>query len=786
MIKLRINGKDIEAQPGSTVLEAAESHGIKIPNLCARKGLSPYGGCRLCLVEIKGRKGYLPACCTPVEDGLDIQADTPELRALRLKTLELILAEHPNACLICTEKENCDDYKATIRKVGETTGCVLCPGNLRCQLQEAAEALKIDGVRFPSSYRDLEVRRDDPFFDRNYNLCILCGRCVRVCQEVRGASAISFVFRGPQSVIGTAFDLPLLESGCQFCGACVDACPTGALFERAARIEGLAEDKRETICPLCGIGCGLEVEIKKGRILACLPTPEDPVNNGQACVKGRFILRDVVYSSRRILKPMVRHNGELQEASWDEALDLVAQKLKSYGVRDLALVVSSQLSLEDQYAAMRLVRDAVQADVALDTPYPLPFALLREANHMAGLEAWMNFEMSALASAKVVVVIEADVAVFQPIIWLNILKAVKKGARLVVLNPEGNSLKRYASFAIETERGGKGELLSQLALRLLELEPDEDTSWLSCQENLRPDLKLSLLTRRQISGVREEDLKAVARLLAENHPVVFLFGSSLVDQAGNETGLRALSILARLSGARVIPLPLEINERAAFELWQQSPINLLPLDQLHREIKEGRRKALYFAGEIPALKEKTWDFLVIQDSYLNDHIPLADVVLPAATFAETEGTFVNVEGRIRKFKTLIEPLGKSRSDWWIFSRLAQKLGGKDFDFKSPLEITEQLAKAVPAFGELSQRPNKKNRSSFMMEENKSARRPASTVAQQPAAGSPTEFSGQKARQARERYRSLDLFEASPGLKRLRVRGAPPSQKQSDKKESYHG
>ncbi|MDH4272844.1 MAG: 2Fe-2S iron-sulfur cluster-binding protein, partial [Candidatus Aminicenantes bacterium] len=203
MVKLKINGRDIAAASGSTVLEAAQAHGIRIPNLCASKGLTPYGGCRLCLVEVKGKRGYLPACCTVVEEGLEVTTDTPRLQALRRQTLELILSEHPHACLICSEKKDCEEYKSTIRKVGEVTGCVLCSENGRCDLQDVVTELKVERVRWPASYRDFEVHREDPFFDRNYNLCILCARCVRVCSEVRGAAAISVVYRGPRAAVGT-------------------------------------------------------------------------------------------------------------------------------------------------------------------------------------------------------------------------------------------------------------------------------------------------------------------------------------------------------------------------------------------------------------------------------------------------------------------------------------------------------------------------------------------------------------------------------------------------------
>jgi len=367
-MKVTIDGKKIEVEGKRTILEVARENGIFIPSLCDHPRLTPFGGCRLCIVEIKEKGGYPPSCSTYVENGMEIKTKTPRLQKLRREILELILSEHPNACLICSEKENCDEYKSTIRKVGEVTGCVLCSNNGRCELQDVVKTLKIDKVRFPSVYRNLEVKKGDPFFDRDYNLCILCGRCVRVCHEVRGASALSFIYRGSQAVVGTVLDLPLLESGCQFCGTCVDVCPTGSLAERAIRYESLPDERAKTICPLCSMGCELEIDLKKQKILSSKPSDEGAVNQGQACVKGRFLIKDVVHSRRRILKPLVRVNKELEEASWEEALDYVAQRLKKFKGKKIALIDSTQVYCEEYFLLHKFASEELKT-VNVDSSY---------------------------------------------------------------------------------------------------------------------------------------------------------------------------------------------------------------------------------------------------------------------------------------------------------------------------------------------------------------------------------------------------------------------------------
>jgi predicted molibdopterin-dependent oxidoreductase YjgC len=778
MIKLKINGREIAAEPGTTVLEAAQSHGISIPNLCAAKGLSSYGACRLCLVEIKGRRGYVPACCTAVEENLEITTETPQLRELRRLTLELILSEHPHACLICTEKKNCDEYKSTIRKVGEVTGCVLCPENGQCRLQEVVEELKVERVRFPATYRDFEVHREDPFFDRNYNLCILCARCVRVCAEVRGASAITVVFRGPQAVIGTALDRPLLDSGCQFCGACVDVCPTGSLTERALKGEGLPDETRSTICPLCSVGCTLEVGLRKGRILSSYPKDGNQVNNGQACVKGRFALRDVVHTPRRALRPMLRRHGELAEVSWDEALDTVAQRLTANPEGGSAFVVSSQLSLEDQYVARKFARSVLNAEPVLDSPSPSTPSAYRRMLQEQGFSPQLNFELASLSAAGVILAAGTDLALSHPILWVNVLKAVQKGAKLIVWNPGQSSLDRWAAFTLRTKPGCEPAVLGHLSRWLLERRPKDQWTSIPGYEELKASLEQASSAGAISSvGLTEEEVQSIGHLLDEARPGVFLCGPGLFVRPDAAGLIRMLWNLAQLVGARIIPLAVENNERGVVELWPSGAANGLSLDQVVQGIEKGRFKSLYLAGIFPPLGESRPDFVIVQDCYRGTNSQLADVVLPAATWAEAEGTFVNVEGRIQKYKRLIEPLGESRPDWWIFCRLAEKMGGKDFVYQSPIEIAEEMSRMLPALHEASSHHTKKGRPSFVLEGRKAVSQliPLASPGGTGGIGSDSPASEGWV-DIPDYYRGLNLCEEVKGLRRLRERSKPRDRK----------
>jgi formate dehydrogenase (NADP+) alpha subunit len=433
-MKLIIDGRAIALEGPTTLLEAARANGIDIPSLCDHPGLAPYAACRMCLVEVKGRKGYVPACSTASEEGMDVVTSTPDLQALRRGILELILAEHPHACLICSEKSSCDDFKSTIRKTGEVTGCVLCPANGRCGLQRVVEAMGLDRVPFPSHRRPGEVRRDDPFIDRDNSLCILCGRCVRVCQEVRGASVLAFVSRGSETVIGTALDRPLLDSGCQFCGACVDVCPTGSLMERAVRYGGPAESGAKAVCALCGQGCGLFIRSREGRVTGTSPDPDGPVNRGQACVKGRFLVGPALNHPRRLLKPLVRENGSLREAGWEEALSLAAKRLAAFAPGEVAVTASAQSSCEDLFVMHKFAAEVLRAPRVVGPWGDSAAESLRQLSRAAGRDLPLNFRMSDIDHAQTIVVVGEDLPITQPIVGLHVHGAVAKGAAVIKLD----------------------------------------------------------------------------------------------------------------------------------------------------------------------------------------------------------------------------------------------------------------------------------------------------------------------------------------------------------------
>jgi formate dehydrogenase alpha subunit len=696
---LTMDGRVLAFEGRPTLLEVAGANGIFVPSLCEHPGLEPYGACRLCLVEVQGRKGYVPACSTIAQDGLVVRTSTPELLALRRGILELILAEHPHACLICSEKTSCDDFKSTIRKTGEVTGCVLCPANGRCQLQRVVGAVGLDVVPFPSRRREGEVRRDDPFIDRDNSLCILCGRCVRVCREVRGASVLTFVSRGSGTVVGTALDRRLLDSGCQFCGACVDACPTGSLADRASRYDCLPESETRTVCPLCGQGCTLTVGLRDGRIMTTIPDPEGRVNRGQACIRGRFMSRPAVYHPRRLLRPLIRENGSLREASWDEALSFTATRLAAFCPGEVAVTASAQSSCEDLFVLHKFAAEVLKAPAPSGSWTSSAAAALREVGRAAGQAAYpLNFRMSDIGLAGAILVLGEDLPVTQPIVGLGVHKAVENGAVVARLLPAGARTSPGNGAGLRIPPGKDDLFFKVLAALALEAPAGSSQKAESVKKFKAFFGPVDIAKAARALAVPKQELAEFSSRLFSSGLPFFLFGPGYTGGNDGMSRLAALWNLARLAGARFVALDGEANIRggleiaAAFAAGRARPAG--------HPTGSGRRgpRALFIAGPHGTLERGAAELVVIQASYGDENTEVADVVLPESTSFESAGALVNIEGRIQVSGPAVGPSGQAKPGWWIVTGLAARLGFPDFRYESAEAVRNELASTVPAFG----------------------------------------------------------------------------------------
>ncbi len=353
IISLSINDVKIQVPEGTTVLEAALQAGIYIPTLCYYPDLEPYGGCRLCVVEIKQMRGLPTACTTPAADGMVVVTESAEVNDLRRATLELILSNHPCDCLLCHRRERCKPNDICLRHVAVTDRCVTCVSNQDCELQKVVDYLGVHELSIPLDTVPREIDSSNPFFDLDRNRCILCSRCVRACQEITGVGAIDMAYRGYDMKVATCGDTTLMDSICRSCGECMVRCPVGAMKPK----EIIRPEKEiKTVCPYCGVGCSMFLGVKDNKISGVRGDPEGPVNQGRLCVKGRFGIAEFVNHQERLTAPLIRKNGILEETSWEEALSLIAAKLGKYRGDEVAVISSARSTNEDNYIMQKFAR----------------------------------------------------------------------------------------------------------------------------------------------------------------------------------------------------------------------------------------------------------------------------------------------------------------------------------------------------------------------------------------------------------------------------------------------
>ncbi len=356
-MKLAINGKTVAARKGEAILDCALRHNISIPHLCTHPGLSPFGACRLCVVEVEGMQGYPTSCTTPAAEGMVVRTNTATLQNLRRNILALIMLEHPSACLVCDRRELCEQFRPEAEKAGRTTGCHTCNNKETCEVRALAEKFGLSELPVPPSYHHQPVERSNPFIDRDLNLCILCGRCVRICKHHQGMAAIDFIGRGSETRIGEAFGRSLLEAGCQFCGSCVDVCPTGSLADRYAKWYGEPDTVKETTCIFCGAACALALGASSGKLITAKAVNE----NVPICVLGRFAIPEFLNGMDRLRIPYVRVGKVLREAQWEEALKTAAIKLKAFVGQGFAMVCDTTSTLEDRHIFEKFTSEVMKS-----------------------------------------------------------------------------------------------------------------------------------------------------------------------------------------------------------------------------------------------------------------------------------------------------------------------------------------------------------------------------------------------------------------------------------------
>jgi len=725
-VAIEIDGERIEARAGTTILEAAIDAGIYIPRLCWQKGLEPYGGCRLCIVRVEGLRGMPPACTTEVRDGMVVSSDAEDVMRARRMVCEMLIADHPSDCLSCTS-------------------------NQRCELQKVASYLGVDGARLRPSVQKAEPDRSNPFFIRDPERCVLCGRCVRVCHEIRGVGAIDIAFRGKDARVSPPLGGLMVDSVCESCGACVDACPTGALRPKAETLPPAREVL--TTCPYCGVGCGMYLGVRSGRIVGVRGDEANPASHGDLCVKGRFGL-DFVASPERLTAPLVRRGGkggELEEATWDEALSLVAEKIAAvkteHGADAVAGLSSAKCTNEENYVFQKMIRAVVGTNNVDHC------ARLCHASTVAGLarafgSGAMTNSIDELEHADRIFVIGSNTTEAHPVIGLRIKAAVERhGARLVVADPRAIDLTRFADIHLQQRPGTDVMLVNAMLNAILEAKL-EDTDYIASRTENFEEVRQAVApctpeVAAVATGVPAEDIRAAARMFAEAERASIVYSMGITQHTTGTDNVLALSNLAMATGnvgvesGGVNPLRGQNNVQGACDLgalpnvypgyqkvdlpeiqekfekaWgaRLSDEAGLTVVEIMHAVEKGDVRAVYIMGENPALSDPNsnrtrkaladCEFLVVQDVFLTETARYADVVLPGVVFAEKDGTFTNTERRVQRVRRALPPPGDARQDWEIVSEVARRLG-YDMSYGSPSEIMDEIASVTPIYGGMS-------------------------------------------------------------------------------------
>jgi formate dehydrogenase (NADP+) alpha subunit len=733
-ITVTIDGKKIEVRKGTTVLEAARKAGIYVPTLCDDEDLKPYGACCMCVVEIEGMRGLPTSCTTPATDGMVVHTDSTLANQSRMMTMQLILANHPAECLTCSKNQNCD-------------------------LQKLARYLGVEQADFEKMRKRtklMPVDNSHPAYTRDMNKCILCGKCWRACHEIAGADAIDIAYRGDSATVCGHGDKPIVDSECEACGECLERCPTGALMP-SNTIMPTREVK--TICPYCGVGCSIYLGIRAGKIVRVRGDQDSPVNKGGLCIKGRFGF-DFVNHPDRLTKPLIRKEGKgkdissggnwkdlFQEATWEEAISAAAKGLQNarakHGADSLGIISSAKFTNEENYLVQKFAR-AVIGTNNVDHCARLCHASTVAAASLCFGDGAMSNSISDFTLADTLFVIGSNTTECHPIIGRYIRQAVRSGkTRLILADPRTINLAKIADIHIKQQPGTDVALLNAMMHVIIKenLQNKEfiQTRTMGYAEVAKTVEKYTPEMAETITGVPKDEIIRVARLFATGGKAAILYGMGITQHTTGMDNVKSIANLLMITGnigtegtgfsplrgqnnvqgacdmgalPNVLPgyqKVIDAEVRQKFEKAWNCTIKDkpgLPMTEMMNSAYKGDLKAIYLVGENPLLSEpdtnhtrhamEKLDFLVVQDIFPTETAVMADVILPAAAFAEKDGTYANTERRVQKVNKATEPPGDSKPDWEITSLLATKMG-YSFSYNNVEEINSEMRSLTPIY-----------------------------------------------------------------------------------------
>ena len=711
-ITLTVDGQAINAQKGQTVIEAARAAGIYIPYLCWHPTLKAFGACRMCVVEIEGARGTPASCTTDAADGMVVKTKTGNINDIRRDIMDMVLSEHPHGCLTCPRIDHCGPADICLRHANVVDRCVLCPQNERCELQDVVYHLQMKDSDLPYSYRHVPLITENPFIDHDMNLCIVCGRCVRACNEIEGVDAITFIERGDRTLIGTSLGGTLSDSGCTFCGACVDVCPVGAITEKDHKWTGAPERSVTTVCSQCSVGCQLELLVKGEKVIRSIADIDGPVNRGQSCAKGKFGYL-FVNSDQRLTTPLVRRDGQLVEATWDEALELIAEKLPQYKGETFGALTATTSTNEENYLFQKFVKWTMESPNLDHVDGSTESASIEPLREMLGIPAMTN-SLTEMTDAKCILVVGSDMTSDHPVAALQIREAVRRGASLIVVDPVETELAQLATSWLRPNPGTEVALLAGMTKHIIDEDLlDNDFVSQNCEglDDLKSSLSsFSLDEIEKTTGVSGEVILDAARTYSTQDPGAIFYATTHLSPGTGPDVARALVNLALLTGnlgkpgSGVNPLRSDSNSQGTVDVGCVSGTSGLGYPQMMEAARDGRIKAMYIAADSQRAESPidlealdNLEFLVVQDMFLTEAASRAHVVLPSASAAEKDGTFTNAERRVQRVNRAVDPPGNARSGLDIICDIAVRLGAMSYGNLDPARVMEEIATQVPSY-----------------------------------------------------------------------------------------
>lgn len=730
-VTFTLNGREVSAQPGESLLKVAQREGFDIPHLCYKDGLEPAGNCRACMVEIKGERVLAPSCCRYPAEGMQVQTESERARRAQRTVLELLQSDMPET-----------DYTRNN------------------ELDQWAAKLEIGKPRFAPRER-VAADLSHPAIAVNLDACIQCTRCVRACRDEQVNDVIGLALRGDEARIVFDMDDPMGASTCVACGECVQACPTGALMPARDAALAVPDKQVDSVCPYCGVGCQLTYNVKDNRILF-VEGRDGPANHQRLCVKGRYGF-DYVQHPQRLTVPLVRREGVpkrgdfvmdpdhvmdvFREATWEEALALAGGKLvqirDTHGKRALAGFGSAKGSNEEAYLFQKLVRTGFgsnNVDHCTRLCHASSVAALLEG---IGSGAVSNPVMD-VDKAEVVIVIGANPSVNHPVAASWIKNAVKNGTKLIVADPRRSDLARFAHRFLQFKPDADVALLNAM-MHVIVAEGLVDKDFIDQRTIGFDELQRNVAAyspelMAPVCGIEAETIREVARLYATSKASMILWGMGVSQHVHGTDNARCLIALALMTGqigrpgtglhplrgqnnvqgasdAGLIPMMYpdyrRVDDPSAIEsfeaLWGM-PLDRQPgltVVEVMQAIERGEVRGMYIMGENPAMSDPdaeharealaSLDHLVVQDIFLTETAYLADVVLPASAFPEKTGTFTNTDRTVQLGRQALNPPGHAHQDLWIIQQMAAQLG-LDWHYDSVADVFDEMRKAMPSIG----------------------------------------------------------------------------------------